>query len=733
MDNECNIDAVKQDFTDNRKVNFLVLSEEIKPGHPFWDEMIVQGYNPQHADSYDLSSDCTNIQALIISDPSGKITPEIVNWLSRQDNCVANYPRILIGPADDYLIDLKKQLYNCPTFLEINLNDPSSVESGASSLNIIAERISQNSSEPPDWQAFAMHLLGQIRESHIHKGLLEDVGSLAPLINEYEFTIKSALKLVADAFKAPMASILIVQDQTIYTLVNEQVSKNSFNDHLEFFRKQCVKNLECDSLSDIVWGRRFVKTNGLDFSTCPANFIIEPIQVNKNVLGYWSIPLLDENNYDSYLSSVLTKQIFMLLYSSLLYKAQKRINQNHFLRLGAINEVCELFTSPDSQNFGLQFLLILLEHLSADKGVLALMDEDGNIAKMHAAGIDEETQEWMKLGETIIPWKEIFHANGPKSGYLDEPRLYREELKSGMHYIGYPLSDVQGKIGVVLIMFLNPPSSDIDFLPFFHTMATLASSHFANLNLYQQFLEKGLMEEQITIARDIQRELLPAEIPSLDDFLIAAASRSAKQVGGDFYDLIPLADKKFVALIGDVSGKGIPASLLMSMTKSLLKFRLLRSSDLPKVISEVNTYLTNETPAEKFVTGQAILIDQMSKKINIVNAGHGPLLVYRAAMDDFEELDADGLAMGILCEAEYEVLETSYNSGDIFLMYTDGLSEAMSPSRELFGTDRIRQIIKQKADIQPSILLEELYSAILKHANGNPQHDDTTVIVIKAK
>jgi serine phosphatase RsbU (regulator of sigma subunit) len=733
MDNKCNIDAVKRDFTDAGGVNFLVLSEEIKPGHPFWDEMVTQGYNPLPADSYDSSSGCNDIQALIISDASGKITPEIVNWLSHQDTCVANYPRILIGSADDYLIDFKKQLYDCQTFLEINLNDPSSVENGASSLHSIAEKISQNSHEPPDWQAFAMHMLGKIRESHIHKGLIENVGSLAPLINEYEFAIKSALKLVAEAFKAPMASILIVQDQSIYTLINEQVTKNSFTDHLEFFRQQCTKNIDCESLTDIVWGRRFIKTNGLDFSNYPVNFIIEPIQVNENVLGFWSIPLLNEKYYDNYLSSVLTKQIFMLLYSSLLYKAQKRINQNHFLRLGAINEVCGLFTNPDSKNFGLQFLLILIEHLSADKGVLALMDEDANIVELHAAGIDEETKAWMKLGETSIPWNEIFGGNGPTSGYLDDRRLCRDETKSGMHYIAYPLSDVQGKIGVVLIMFMNPPGSETDFLPFFQTMATLASTHFANINLYQQFLEKRLMEEQITIARDIQRELLPTEIPLIDDFLISAASRSAKQVGGDFYDLIPLPEKKYVALIGDVSGKGIPASLLMSMAKSLLKFRLLRSSDLPKVISEVNIYLANETPAEKFVTGQAILIDQISKRISFVNAGHGPLLVYRALKDDFEELDAEGLALGILCSAEYELVETTYDSGDIFILYTDGLSEAMSPTRELFGVDRIKQIIKQKARIQPSILLEEFYSAILKHANGIPQHDDTTVIVIKAK
>jgi serine phosphatase RsbU (regulator of sigma subunit) len=486
-------------------------------------------------------------------------------------------------------------------------------------------------------------------------------------------------------------------------------------------------------MSDIVWGRKSIKANGLDFSDNRVNFVIEPIQVNGNVLGFWSIPLLDEVYYDSYLSSVLTKQIFMLFYSSLLYKAQKRINQNHFLRLGAINEVCGLFTNPDSKNFGLQFLLIILEHLSADIGILTIMDETGDIAEIHSAGIDEETQAWIKFKDTSIPWKEIYYGTGLKSGYLDDPRPSEDELKSSMYYIAYPLRDVQGRIGVLLIMFMNPPGSEAVFLPFLQTMSTLASAHFANINLYHQFLEKRLMEEQITIARDIQRELLPSEIPLLDDFLISASSKSAKQVGGDFYDLIPLPDRKYVALIGDVAGKGIPASLLMSMTKSLLKARILTSSDLPKVFREINIYLTNETPAEKFVTGQAILIDQVRKRIGIVNAGHGPLLVYRAATDDFEELDADGIALGILCDAEYRLLETTYDSGDILLMYTDGLSEAMSPSRELFGTSRIKQIIRQNPGIQPSILLEELYSAILKHADGKPQHDDTTVIVIKAK
>ena len=160
-------------------------------------------------------------------------------------------------------------------------------------------------------------------------------------------------------------------------------------------------------------------------------------------------------------------------------------------------------------------------------------------------------------------------------------------------------------------------------------------------------------------------ELLPNETPEVPDFLISADSRPAKQVGGDFYDLIELSDEKYAIVIGDVAGKGIPASLLMSMTKSLLKFALLKSIDLTNVIVEVNTYLANETPVEKFVTVQILLIDQKEKRISMVNAGHGPLLIYRRFTDTFEELVVEGLALGINPNVDYDQVETDYDTGDI--------------------------------------------------------------------
>lgn len=720
-------------FTTVCNLTVFVLSEPAECAVPLMETIQKLGcsaneVNPETTSEFDPE----NSILLIHDSNEDRIAHKILDTLMQPGLSLDGVHRILLTPKNDQLKFLKKNIYQCDLIIESDLETEDDIENVVEGISQYKIKTQGSTSDPLDWRQLSRNLIDVVFQGNKRRELIRDINSLAILIKEYEYTLKSALKLIADSFNAPLVSVFTKSDNTLYTLVINSISAGYVKSLQEYLLSSC-QYIEGEH-SEVIWGRRLIKneTGSPDNDIENKNFLLIPLEVKDQVLGCIAIPCDDNEDHDDYFLRLIGHQTAILVYTSLLYRSEHRLVQNHFLRLGAINEVCRLFSDLDSKDFGLQFLLILLEHILADKGFLALMDDKGRITTLHSIGFDEETQEWLMTDENAIPWKSTWKGDNAKSGSVNIPLREEKGKVAQLFYIGYPLFDVQGKLGVIFILFKTEPDYD-SILPFYQTMVTLASTHFANIGLYEQYMEKRLMEEQINIARDIQRELLPKHTPELPDFTLAASSRSATQVGGDFYDFVELPDGKHVIVIGDVSGKGIPASQLMAMTKSLLKFRLQQGTSLPHAMGDINNYLTNETPAEKFVTALALLIDQEKKSIDVVNAGHGSLMIYRAAERDFEQIDVDGLALGILNDVDYSSKHTSYSSGDIFLLFTDGLHEAMSPTREQFGLERIKTIAREMLDSPASKILNRLFKAITKHAEGMPQHDDTTIIIMKVK
>lgn len=214
-------------------------------------------------------------------------------------------------------------------------------------------------------------------------------------------------------------------------------------------------------------------------------------------------------------------------------------------------------------------------------------------------------------------------------------------------------------------------------------------------------------------------------------FDIFARSLPAKQVGGDFFDYYPIDDEWLGLSIADISGKGIPASLLMSMTKSVFQSLFEAESHPPVILAKANTILSKQFFSDKFVT--AIFGMLVPRRLVFSSGGHHPVIVYRKAADRFEKIDPEGIALGIIEDAEFEVAEVEFDPGDVAIFFTDGLCEANNSDGEQFGYGRIEEVVRKKADYGAKEVVEGLFTALEEHTAGMPAFDDTTIIIVIAK
>lgn len=248
-----------------------------------------------------------------------------------------------------------------------------------------------------------------------------------------------------------------------------------------------------------------------------------------------------------------------------------------------------------------------------------------------------------------------------------------------------------------------------------------------------QARKRALLEKELDIARQIQQSFLPSEIKSLSNLEINAFMQPAKFVGGDLYDIIQLDEKRLGVFIGDVSGKGVPAALIMAQTISLLRVFAKANDNPDEVLKELNCQLS-QVLAGRFVTALYIIFDMRNGKLSAACAGHNPLIVYNAETDMVEEfLPVSGLPLGVMEETSFERFERKLNKSDVFLLYTDGATEARDKKGQEFTEERIKTILFAQKQSSGKQIIETLEKALFEFSKGLPQFDDVTLIVLNVK
>jgi sigma-B regulation protein RsbU (phosphoserine phosphatase) len=256
-------------------------------------------------------------------------------------------------------------------------------------------------------------------------------------------------------------------------------------------------------------------------------------------------------------------------------------------------------------------------------------------------------------------------------------------------------------------------------------------------------IERKKMEQELLLAASIQQGLFPEFLPKIEGYDIAARNRPALQCGGDYYDVLPIeriseaGEKSYLLCVADVSGKGLPASLLMSNMQATLRALLGRVPSLAELASLTNKLLYATTPSNKFVTAILFEIFPSSGKVAYVSAGHGDCMLLRNS-GAVEKFDSTGLPLGMMDSDMLEMLGKGYeekhlefNAGDLLALYSDGVTEAYDIHENEWGDERLLECLRPILDGSSESIVGEVFAAIDDFAQTAPQHDDITLMIIK--
>tara|TARA_Y100001935_G_scaffold247870_1_gene244314 strand:+ start:19516 stop:21234 length:1719 start_codon:yes stop_codon:yes gene_type:complete len=268
---------------------------------------------------------------------------------------------------------------------------------------------------------------------------------------------------------------------------------------------------------------------------------------------------------------------------------------------------------------------------------------------------------------------------------------------------------------------------------FLQSLGNLALLTIQKTLLLEERLEKQRMEEELGLAKTIQEGLLPNPLPPITGFDVAATNVSSRQVGGDYFDILELPDKGHLLAIADVTGKGVPASLLMANLQSMLHALAPLDVSLEEATARINDIIHDNTPPDKFITFFWGKIDPHGYTFKYVNAGHNPPMLFRAGKEEPELLDEGGVILGAMPTLmPYTSSEVDFKSGDLLVFFTDGVTEAMNPEQtEEYEEHRLIDCINKNRDLTS----EEIMNAVIDDINqfsNNIQYDDITMIVVKA-
>ena len=252
-----------------------------------------------------------------------------------------------------------------------------------------------------------------------------------------------------------------------------------------------------------------------------------------------------------------------------------------------------------------------------------------------------------------------------------------------------------------------------------------------NARLYEE--EKALtsMKEQIKLAAQIQQDLLPKSPPRLEGYDIAACSIAAQMVGGDYYDFMRFGDGRWAVCLGDVSGKGLPASLLMANLQATLRGQTVVGRTVAETIANSNRLIFESTDPEKFATLFFAVIDVTTGAISFCNAGHEYPMLFPHAGEAPTRLITGGMALGVVPEFPYEEAGARMEAGDTLIVYSDGIPDAVNEFDQPFGEDRLRECVTQFSGESAATLMDRVVDAVKKHEGGSPRIDDLTLLVIK--
>ncbi|MEN8192140.1 MAG: GAF domain-containing SpoIIE family protein phosphatase [Bacteroidota bacterium] len=405
--------------------------------------------------------------------------------------------------------------------------------------------------------------------------------------------------------------------------------------------------------------------------------------------------------------------------------------------LSVLNDIASAINSTNSVDSIINLIVNKsIKHLKVEQCVVMLLDKEEKNAEFHTMirraddskinlpfKLDTQLSGWMIQNKKPLLINDLIHdkrfliqhkADMPINSLLCTPLIVKGELIGLISVFNKKHDEEFSKNDERLLSII----------------ASQSASVLENARLYEEEQQLISMKEEMRLARNIQLNLLPSKLPVIEGYEIFASSTPAKDVGGDYYDFVELSNNKMAFCLGDITGKGLPAAMLMSNLQATLRGQILTTAKPCECITNANKLLYNSTEPDKFATLFYGVLDHHSDNVAFCNAGHdNPIII--STDGELKNINTGGLLMGALSESNYDDDKVILNDGDVLVVYSDGITEAMNENSEEFTLGRLEKILKDNVQLSANELHDTIFMEVRLHTKNAVQSDDITLLIIK--
>ncbi len=405
--------------------------------------------------------------------------------------------------------------------------------------------------------------------------------------------------------------------------------------------------------------------------------------------------------------------------------------------LSALNDIATATASTLSLESVIDLIVRkCVKHLHVEQGVVMLLDEkdqenpfrtmirkQDSISDFLPFRLDTQLTGWMLKNKTPLLINDF--ENDSRFKFVTKSDFPIKNLLS------VPMMPKGKMVGLVTVFNKHSEAGfSIGEQRLLSIIAAQSAHLIENARLYEEEQNLFRLQEEMRLAYDIQVNLLPKSFPSVEGYEIAGKSIPSKDVGGDYFDFIKINDDSFAFCLGDISGKGIPAALLMSNLQATLRGQTLMNIPVKDCVTFTNNLLFNNTDINKYATLFHAVLNNAEHKITFCNAGHNePILIDNDG--HVTRLKEGGMIVGIMPDAPYEEATIDFPSSSIIVVYSDGMTEAMNKEEEEFGEERLTALIGKNKDLPAALLINLIMNTVNGFAGTEEQMDDMTLVVIK--
>lgn len=469
------------------------------------------------------------------------------------------------------------------------------------------------------------------------------------------------------------------------------------------------------------------------------NLLCVPLVAKGNILGVLEvINKADGKDYDDNdlaLLKTLADYAAIAVNNSDLYKElQRKAYESQ-----ALYELSQSYNESQNLNEMLgENIAVICEAMDASRVSIIIKNEESGEYKFKAGvGIEKEVLDNGKitikdnvLSEVIKTGNAVFSADINADNRFPNNKSLRYDARS---FVCAPLKNRDKIVGFVCATEKRGKTeyraSDASLL---EMLAQQLYENYDHMLLMEQSREKEKIEAELSITAKMQQQILPVNFSNEHNLDISAVSRPAREVGGDFYDFIPLGNGKYVLLIADVSGKGMPAGLFMAISRSVIRVCFNESYSPAKVFEIANRHVYEDSKTGMFVTSFCCVVDTKKKKITYSNAGHFEQFFIRDENTKIlTGLQSGNRPLGVIRDEKFNEKTISYKSSDALFMYTDGITEAINSREEQYGDDRLKTILEEKRNMSAADMIKQVIDHVALFTGDTEQFDDMTMMAVR--